>query len=105
MSNPSPFDSLAATANVQWRFQSNTDACSVHGFADGHIYFWDANSQLHVIRPHRLVCLLRRALHWPSELELLRRREQYLLEQLRKQQQGRPAPPPAEDDDSVICLD
>jgi hypothetical protein len=107
MSNPPPFDALAAIVGVPWRYHSNTDSCSVYGYQDGSIYFWDNNCQLHVIQPRRLVCLLRRALHWPSEEELLRRREQYLLEQLRKQreQRGRPQSPPDEDDDSVMCLD
>lgn len=112
MSYLSSFGSSAATGSAQWRSHSDIDSCSVYGYMDGTIFFRDTHGKLHVIRPCRLIRLLRQALHWPSELELLRRREQYLLEKLRKrqeqQEQGSPASPLAEDDDdddSVICLD
>ena len=83
----SPSPSAIAPIATSWSFYSNTDCTLVHGFNDGTIYYFDGQQQIHRIQPRRLLRLLRRALHWPSEDELQRRRRQRQRRQQQQQQQ------------------
>jgi len=80
----------------------------MHMFNDGIIIFCDEQIQIHVIKPRRLLRILRRAFRWPSEHEFRwRRRERRRRQQQQQQQQQQYVHHQMDqnDDDSVICLD